>query len=61
MNRHEKAADPATGGFFDFSWLDCQAKATFALRRRIVPPTRPKPASIIAQLAGSGAADMRKA
>ena len=34
-----------------------QAKRSVRLRLRIAPPTRPKPPSIIAQLAGSGAGE----
>lgn len=36
------------------------AKAPFAVRRRIAPPTRPSPPIIIAQLAGSGTAPFDK-
>jgi hypothetical protein len=54
----KKAAAPGSdGGPFDSRY----AKLTDLRRARMAPPMKPKPPSIIAALAGSGAALMRKA
>ena len=55
-NRHGGQALTAADERLPTSKGNAQAKRTLTRRRRIAPPTMPKPPIIIAQVAGSGTA-----